>query len=379
MNRDFLRRLWALDNAERPAFQFNVQADTGTTLLERFHDVPKMLRHQLAEFALRPDLEDDFVPAFFPYLGTAIFPSAFGCPVRWFDDQDPWARPIVDRPQAVYALPEPAVTDGDLGRVLDYTRRMAQAHVGWDAEARRFTLLQDRLVPRSSSLVTSIRMTDVQGPLDVASLIWGEEDFLVALYEHPAEVHHLMGKATRLIIDFVQEQRRIVRQAGREFIPCHYPPIWMPEDAGLALSDDLLALLSPRLYAEFGLPYVNQLAEAFGGVFIHSCGNFRHNLGNLAQVHNLRGVDFAASETPFAAVAEALGGRAVLSVRLGLNKDIHFPSIPAFVEHVLQTRRTNRGLLLVINLWYSLPGSGQPLQPGDVPRMARQIAGVQGK
>ena len=354
MNRDFLRRLWALDNDERPAFQFNVQADTGTTLLERFHDVQKMLRHQLAEFALRPDLEDDFVPAFFPYLGTAIFPSAFGCPVRWFDDQDPWARPIVDHPQAVYDLPEPAVTAGDLGRVLEYTRRMAAA---------------PEALP--------IRMTDVQGPLDVASLIWGEEDFLVALYEHPAEVHHLMGKATRLIIDFVQEQRRIVHQAGREFIPCHYPAIWMPEDAGLAISDDLLALLSPRLYAEFGLPYVNQLAEAFGGVFIHSCGNFRHNLGNLARVHNLRGVDFAASETPFAAVSEALGGRAVLSVRLGLNKDIHFPSIPAFVEHVLQTRRTNCGLFLVINLWYSLPGSGQPLQPGDVPRMAQRIAGVQ--
>ena len=48
MNRDFLRRLWALDNAERPAFQFDVQADTGTTLLERFRDVQKMLRHQLA-------------------------------------------------------------------------------------------------------------------------------------------------------------------------------------------------------------------------------------------------------------------------------------------------------------------------------------------
>ena len=59
-----------------------------------------------------------------------------------------------------------------------------------------------------------------------------------------------------------------------------------------------LAVLSPKLYREFALPYVNEVSEEFGGVFIHSCGNILHQLDNLAQVHNLRGLNFGVSETP---------------------------------------------------------------------------------
>ena len=350
MTQSFLDRVWQLRNDERPAVQFNVQADTGTTMLERFEDVGKMMRHQLAEMAGKAGIVDDSVPAFFPYLGTAIFPSAFGCPVQWYPDQDPWARPILRDARDVYDLPEPAVTDGDLARALDYTRAMAAA--------------PQRL---------PVRMTDVQGPLGIASLIWGEEGLMMAMYDAPDAVHHLMAKVTRLIIAFVMEQRRIVHAAGLPFIPCHFPPIWMPDGTGIAVSDDMIALLSPRMYAEFALPYMNRLAEAFGGIMLHSCGDFQHNLGNVRRIHNLRGVDFAASETPFGAMSDALAEQCVLSVRLGLNKEIHFPTIPAFVQSVLAERRTNRGLYLIVNLWYSLPGSGTPLQPGDVERMAGQV------
>lgn len=42
------------------------------------------------------------------------------------------------------------------------------------------------------------------------------------------------------------------------------------------------------LCRDFCLPYVNELSEEFGGVMIHSCGNFSHQLDNLAQVRDLR-------------------------------------------------------------------------------------------
>ncbi|HIQ04832.1 MAG TPA: hypothetical protein EYH31_03950, partial [Anaerolineae bacterium] len=200
-------------------------------------------------------------------------------------------------------------------------------------------------------------------------LIWHSEDFLVAMYTNPQEVHHLMEMVTELIIEFIKAQRTLVT----DFIPCHYPPIYMPDGLGVAISDDALAVLSPGLYEEFGLPYVNRIAEAFNGVFIHSCGNFVHNLHNLTRVTKLRGLDFAAGETPFEAVAERFGGKALLSVRLGLNKEIHFQNIPAFVEHVLKSKTTNQGLFLVINTWYSLPGSGRPWREGDTEEICALI------
>jgi uroporphyrinogen-III decarboxylase len=354
-NQDFLRRLWRLENTERPGIQFNAQANTNTTLLERFQDVDKMMRHQLAEMAARPPLRDDYVPAFFPYLGTAIFPSAFGCPVRWFEEQDPWAVSLSSEDwERLNALPDPTPSAGDLGRVLNNTRAMAAAPQGFP-----------------------LRMTDIQGPLGVASLVVGEEQLMIAMYDQPHAVHALLEKITRLLTDFIRTQREIAIAAGREFIPCHYPPIWSPDGDGISISEDMVAILSPRLWKEFSLPYINELVDAFGGVFVHSCGDFRHNLPNLRLVRNLTGIDFAASEMSFSAVSDVFAGEAVLSVRLGLNKAIHLASIPAFVDHVLESCRTFRGLFLVVNLWYSMPGSGAPLASGDVERIFTRILGDQ--
>jgi uroporphyrinogen-III decarboxylase len=346
--REFLASLWKLEDVGRPAFQINVQVDSGTTMLERFNEPAKMLRHQLLEFEAKSRIADDFVPALFPYLGTAIFPSAFGCPVKWFDNQDPWAESIInDDPHKIYALSQPTVRDGLLGRVLEDTRYLREQTRG----------------------AYPIRMTDVQGPFDIAYLIWRHEDFMFALRESPQEVHHLLGMVTRLIIDFVKEQRRI---AG-EFIPCHYPPIWMPDGMGISISDDVMTLISPRHYETFVLPYINQLSDAFNGIFIHSCGNFTHQLANLEKVHNLRGIDFAVGEMPFAPVAERFAGKVVLSVRLGLDKERHFVDIPSWVEHVLRGTPTARGLFLSINTWYSSPESGRPWNETDLQRIWQMI------
>jgi len=346
--KEFLRAFWHLEDVGRPAFQVNLQVDSGTSMLERFNDPASMLRHQLLEIEAKSAIEDDFVPALFPYLGTAILPSAFGCPVRWFDNQDPWAEPIIGGdPRRVYDLTVPGTASGLLGRVLDYTRYFREWTHG----------------------CYPIRMTDIQSPFDVAYLVWRHEEFLMALREHPAEVHYLLDLITSLIIDFVEAQRRI----SGDFIPCHFPPIWMPDGMGIAVSDDAMTLISPLDYRTFILPYINRLSETFNGIFIHTCGDFTHQLDNLTKVHKLRGVDFAVGEMAFAPVAERLAGRVVLSVRLGLDSQCRFADIPAWVEYVLRTMPTRRGLFLVINTWYSSPGSGKPWTDADLHKVYQLI------
>jgi hypothetical protein len=41
---------------------------------------------------------------------------------------------------------------------------------------------------------------------------------------------------------------------------------------GIGLSDDLATVVSPEIYRQFSQPYNELIAEALGGVVIHSCG-----------------------------------------------------------------------------------------------------------
>ncbi|MCJ7652654.1 MAG: hypothetical protein MUO75_03010, partial [Actinobacteria bacterium] len=212
---------------------------------------------------------DDFIPHLQPQMGVGVFASAFGCEVAFPPDQMPWTYPVIkagDPAKKVYELDPPFVTSGLLGDVLDY--------------ARYFDEKAGHRYP--------IAMTDLQGPMDTAYLVWDSCDFMLAMYEHPKEVHHLMRLCTDLMIDFVKEFRSTVN----EMVPAHFPPVYLPDGMGLAVSEDVMAVLSPSLYEEFSLPYVNELSEEFGGILIHSCGDFEHQIPTLRKVKGLRGINF---------------------------------------------------------------------------------------
>ncbi|MGC8778258.1 MAG: hypothetical protein ACP5Q4_06225, partial [Candidatus Caldatribacteriaceae bacterium] len=120
------------------------------------------------------------------------------------------------------------------------------------------------------------------------------------------------------------------------------------------VSEDLLALLSPKLYREFALPYLTRLSQTFGGVFIHSCGNFVHNLPVLREVKGLRGVNFGATETPVEEVLRVLGGEVVVSPHVGLNKDIVFRDIFDYLEHLFWVGRDYPRLYVLVDTTNSL-------------------------
>jgi len=268
---------------------------------------------------------DDFVPYLYPYQGVTVVASAFGCPVRFLDHTAPWVEPLIraeDPPEEVYELPSPKVTDGQLGAILEYI---------------------DFFVTQTGGRYP-IAPAELTGPLNTAYQVWESDAFMVAMYTNPKEVHHLMRLVTDLTIAFLKEERC----HSPEFNPCHFPPVWLPKRYGTAIGDDCMAVLSPKLYEEFALPYVNEISDEFGGIIIHSCGNYTHQLDNLANVHNLRGLNFGASETPFEAVWERFGGKTGIFPHLGLNKDFPFESHVEFIEHVFRTATQWRGLCILV-------------------------------
>jgi hypothetical protein len=270
--------------------------------------------------------KDDFVMHLQPMMGVGAFASAFGCEIKFPWDQMPWSYPVIkagDPTDKVYELKPPDVRDGLLGDILDF--------------AEYFDKKAQQQYP--------IAMTDLQGPMDTAYLVWDSCDFMMAMYDDPKAVHHLMRMVTDLIIRFVKTFRSKVN----EMVPAHFPPIYLPDGMGITVSEDVLAVLSTPLYEEFSLPYLNELSEEFGGIVIHSCGNFEHQLDLLTKVHNLRALNFGVSETRFEAVWEKLGGKTAIIPHCSAETIVHkFHNAFDWVEHVLKIKTHNRGLALMV-------------------------------
>jgi len=353
-NREFLTRLWRLDNTERPGFLIGYvgprvkggrpvrsalfSTEGKETVRERLLDPARFLRAQIEEIEGQSALRGDLVPALCPTLGIVAVPSAFGCEVVWWEKDFPAVRPLSLRDLGeVRALTTPGVMDGELGRILEYTRQFIERTEG-------------RL---------PIRLGDVQGPIDNAALILGHTMFLEALIARPTEVHHLLEMVTDLMIAFARAQRDICLEAGVEFVPSGFQP-WLPDGLGLSVANDVGVMLSPALHDEFSVPYLNRISDAFGGVYVHSCGDWIHLFPSLEKVRNLRGLEFGASEAPYEKVLARFGGRTVLACRVGLHRDIKFAGMADFVRRIRDAASTPRGLFVHIDITNGLVDDAWP-------------------
>lgn len=352
--RDFLTRLWALGNDDRPGYLVGYvgprvkggspvrsalfSTEGKDTVKARLLDPGKFLEAQIEEIEGQSKLRGDLVPALCPTLGVVAVPSAFGAEVVWWENDFPAVRPLIgDRPDKVRDLARPRVTDGELGRILAYARDFLERTGG--------------RMP--------IRLGDIQGPLDNAALIFGHTAFLEALITAPREVHRLLDMITDLMIEFAAAQRDIVRAAGAEFVPSAFQP-WLPDGQGLSVANDVAVMLSPALHDEFGVPYLNRLSEAFGGVYIHSCGDWTHLFPSLEKIRGLKGLEFGASEAPYDKVLARFGGRVVLACRVGLNREIRFDGMADFVRRVIAAAPTPRGLFVHVDITNGLVGEDWP-------------------
>jgi len=294
--KQFLGELWALRDVPRPAYRL---AGGARKPYVRRKPVPRaeidprfegrflLKATEAAEVEL---LDDDGLPMLNSYLHIGGHASAFGCGIVR-DEGEPKVLPVVHTIEEFPKLREPC--DSDETRLnLDYIAYLARhREAGW--------------------LVTQL---DTQGPTDVASLVWDYTDLLVSALEDPGKIHWLLDRITRYTIDLAH--RQLALAAGLSLN--HNPGMYLPPGTGISASEDLLAVVSPSWYRQFGMPYNNQLSEAFGGIFIHSCGDFAQNLPVLREHRGLRGVNFNLGEVKIGPLLDALAGRCVLNPRLAL-------------------------------------------------------------
>jgi hypothetical protein len=114
--RNFLTRLWNLENGDRPGFLVGYvgpkvkggqpvrsalfSTEGKFTVRERLLDPSRYLEAQLEEIEGQAKLRGDLVPALCPTLGVIAIPSAFGAEVVWWENDFPAVRPVIGDPRS---------------------------------------------------------------------------------------------------------------------------------------------------------------------------------------------------------------------------------------------------------------------------------------
>ena len=289
--KECLDAAWRLEETGEVPFIVEIGPFHGATK-EFFDDPAAEVKWNEELHRMREGVYDYGLPNIKPNQGIGVVAAAFGCNYTVNDEADPWITALIKEENAedVHNLevPDPQ-TNASFKKV-------------WD----RIDSLQEL-----SSL--PLRMVNVPSPLVTASMIWDYTSFIEALLIFPDEAHVLLEKVTEATIIYIREQFRRIKDL---FSVSHESICPVPRWAGVRVSDDTAALLSPDMYREFGLKYNNKISHEFGGIVVHSCGDVHQVVPAMMEIDGLKGLDFTISQvTNWEALRDAAAGKTMLCLR----------------------------------------------------------------
>jgi uroporphyrinogen-III decarboxylase len=226
---------------------------------------------QLDAITRQMDIGGDHVPFLEPWFGVGVYANAFGAEYVWVENESPQTHYVVfDEKQAASLAPADVASAPAMRLVLD---------------AIRYFLTETRgAIP--------IACTDTQSPFDTATLLWETSNFFTSIYTAPEIVHGLLSRITDVVEQFTRQQLALIGDAAAR--PGHIMAS-ASGARGLSISDDNIVMVGPDEYEAVAVPYNNRLSRAFGGLAVHSCGNYERQLTALVKTEGLMVIDGAFS------------------------------------------------------------------------------------
>ena len=335
----FISGLFAGPAPDRPASivhpaldaEAHLEPPTGLSEYER------AVWQQTQGFRRRPLGGDDYVPSIGTGAGTCAMATAFGAE-ETLTSNVYWVKPCIATGEQIDGLRKPRVTDGKLGRVLEQTRAYAAC--------------ADERLP--------IRVMDFQSPFTTVEQLLGSEWFFTIPYDDPRRLHAIMDVVTDYAIEFFQAQ---LAAAGPNACPGIWPGIWFPRCAGIQMSDDNLVNVSPEIYEEFVVPYNNRIADAFGGLFLHSCTITANHVAVLHKLKRLTGLNCDISTSvPVEVLLREFGDDSVVAPHAYINTNTNFPDYGAFMHAVLDPWKNGKRLFVYPCTVMYLPGQSREIR-----------------
>lgn len=203
-----------------------------------------------------------------------------------------------------------------------------------EMDAQRGLAFYNRLKEALGTDHLWLRTPDMQGPLNTAGLVCNQEAMLVAMYEQPEVVDAFLEKVTGFLIEYA---RYLMAGSGGRVCGNLWPYTFFPQELGLSFTEDLMPLLSPHLYRRFGIPQLRRLAQTFGGLHIHCCGDWGQHVPALVETDlPLRAVEFHHPHTRVEELAPLAESGTVLVPYILLHKQETFQSVSAYYHWLLE-------------------------------------------
>lgn len=209
--------------------------------------------------------------SFRPNFGVGTLASAFGCGTDMSDNDMPW---VTERP------PRDKLLDVDLDgldraglipRVIEFIQYAREA-----------------LAPVPQ---VHLYMPDLQGPMNTAFLL-RHQDIFFDMVDDPEYYHRLMDVTCEV---YIRLTRRLKQELGEPLDEAYHGAMYMT-NGGVRVVDDVSIMLSPAQYEEFSLPYARRCLAAFGGGWIHSCGDISHQMDFYLSAPEIRCINFGEPE-----------------------------------------------------------------------------------
>lgn len=199
----------------------------GVDTLDYFLKPDLWLKVNLALLDRFPDIA--WIPGFWVEYGMAAEPSAFGSRIVWHRD----------RPPSIEAV------RGGLAMLYDIEPPDPQEHGMMPLILQLTANAEKELLPRGHN----IKMVCARGPFAVSGWVLGITEFMTALVEDPEKSHQFLNTMTTTIINWLRAQLDVLKA---------------PE--GIMLLDDIIGMISPKMFEDYVRPYYARIFDAFKGM-----------------------------------------------------------------------------------------------------------------
>lgn len=270
------------------------------------------------------------LPTFIPDFGTVSMPALWGgkrIAVSQGGSQGIHIEPIARTIDELDRLPEPATFEAsDFGRALRLYRKVCER------------LGRDDIF---------LRTPDLQGPMNTLGLLCEQTELIMALYEAPELVDRLLTRITDVTIDYLQRYRAAA--GPQKVIGNVWPWMALLDGKGIGITQDYMPLLGPELYARFELPQLKRIADAFGGVFIHCCGEYSQHLPALAKADfKIWGLEMHYPCTKLWDVHAALGPELAYMPYIAPTGSAKYPTIADFLQDLPEDTQVDARLWICV-------------------------------
>ena len=167
------------------------------------------------------------VPSWWMEYGMAAEPSVLGAKIKFWADNTPSECQTLRRLEDIDEFPPYEVEADAFAAMTLHRMRMHNARI----------LDLGHVLP----LVTA------RGPLCTAGFVRGTTQFMFDLVEDPKGAHKLIDLCTRVVIDWLKAQHRVIGDTVE----------------GIFLLDDIVGFVNEAHYLEYAHPYLTRICEAF--------------------------------------------------------------------------------------------------------------------